>query len=751
MNFLNPALLWFSAGAAIPIIIHLLFRQRFRIVNWGAMVFLLAALKKHQRRIRLEQIILLLIRMLIMLLLAFLIARPYVKETLLTPLQETKTHYIFVIDNSYSMGYKGFRNYQQTLLEYAKEIAVDQFLKSMKLGTEDKVSLIEMCEYPVLRLKETNKKETAEASIKQVALTDQSNNIFSTLSLVQSVVDASKTELKKIYIFTDMQRSLWVPRDKQEQERLHQALAKLSSADDVRTYIVDLGKADAENVALICLDTDNLAKTTKRHCKITAKIANFCQVEREINATLFINQWKGSTQTVKIEKGGVAEVTFFHKFFTNGPQYIRVELTPDLLSTDNVRYNAVNVGEGIPVTIIDGKMRGAWYERESGYLKLALDPGKRSEEFKVDAKSQDNFSPDLLDATSVLCIANVGAFDASRAERIKTYVKKGGGVVIALGDQVIPDVYNSVFFSEKYEESLLPAKLDAPTPEGDGTIYHLTLANFSHPMFKAFESSNLRPHITGIPFKRFYKVGGWKKEDVVAYFDSPDQLPAILEKKFGNGRVVLINFPLNNKWNETSPITYLPLMQDLFRYLASSSNDWQNIFVGESIVCELPASKWKEEFRLTYKDFPIQTRSPVETSIPAQKPDVQSRTFTLFYPVKTEKRDHTQGSVDGIVNAGVYALSEAGAEHPLYYIACNISPYVRNNIPLDTVEGNLLKLSVEELRSMYPRFKVEIVSGSAGDVVVAPASEMWRQLGYALAGFLLIETFLAWLFGRNKE
>ena len=77
MGFFNPALLWFALGGAIPIIIHLLHRQKFRRVRWAAMEFLLAALKKTQRWMRLENLILLLVRILIMIALALAVARPF--------------------------------------------------------------------------------------------------------------------------------------------------------------------------------------------------------------------------------------------------------------------------------------------------------------------------------------------------------------------------------------------------------------------------------------------------------------------------------------------------------------------------------------------------------------------------------------------------------------------------------------------------------------------------------------------------
>ena len=70
MSFLNAALLGGLAAAAIPLILHLLNRRRFRVVRWGAMPFLEHLLRTNRRRLRLEQILLLLVRTLLPVLLA---------------------------------------------------------------------------------------------------------------------------------------------------------------------------------------------------------------------------------------------------------------------------------------------------------------------------------------------------------------------------------------------------------------------------------------------------------------------------------------------------------------------------------------------------------------------------------------------------------------------------------------------------------------------------------------------------------
>ena len=105
-GFVTSGLAWAAlALAAIPIIIHLLNRRKLRKMDWAAMEFLLAALKKTRHRLRLEQLILLLLRTLMMILLALFLARPMLSDTehsLLAGMLKREEK-IFVLDDSLSM------------------------------------------------------------------------------------------------------------------------------------------------------------------------------------------------------------------------------------------------------------------------------------------------------------------------------------------------------------------------------------------------------------------------------------------------------------------------------------------------------------------------------------------------------------------------------------------------------------------------------------------------------------------------
>ncbi|HRP64091.1 MAG TPA: BatA domain-containing protein, partial [Phycisphaerales bacterium] len=92
-----------AAAMAIPILIHLLSRQRRKPIEWAAMRFLLEAIRKHKRRLQLQQILLLATRCLIVLLLGAALARPILSQAGLLARGGNRAVYL-VIDNSMASG-----------------------------------------------------------------------------------------------------------------------------------------------------------------------------------------------------------------------------------------------------------------------------------------------------------------------------------------------------------------------------------------------------------------------------------------------------------------------------------------------------------------------------------------------------------------------------------------------------------------------------------------------------------------------
>src|SRR5438874_12716547 len=75
MSFLAPAMLWGALAAGIPIALHFFYRSRHRDVPWAAMAFLLAAIEQTSRRLRFQELLLLVLRVALLIVLALALAR----------------------------------------------------------------------------------------------------------------------------------------------------------------------------------------------------------------------------------------------------------------------------------------------------------------------------------------------------------------------------------------------------------------------------------------------------------------------------------------------------------------------------------------------------------------------------------------------------------------------------------------------------------------------------------------------------
>ena len=107
LGFSNLPLLQFGiAAASLPILIHLLNKRKYRETSWAAMRFLLAAIRKNQRRVKVEQWLLLAVRTLLVICVVCAMAKPFLESLgAMQLLTGERTHRVIVLDGSLSMAY----------------------------------------------------------------------------------------------------------------------------------------------------------------------------------------------------------------------------------------------------------------------------------------------------------------------------------------------------------------------------------------------------------------------------------------------------------------------------------------------------------------------------------------------------------------------------------------------------------------------------------------------------------------------
>jgi hypothetical protein len=756
MGFFNPALLWFALGGAIPIIIHLLHRQKFKRVRWAAMEFLLQALKKTRRRMQLENLLLLLLRILIMVLLALAIARPFFREAPVEALGDSDCHHFFVIDQSYSMAYK---RAQHTSLDVAKRAAL-KVLQDIHASEQDRFTILPLSAYPEPILVNSNRKERIQTAISELKPSDFGTSVHATMQSLSNLLESTeiKNRDRRIYLFTDMQRNGWLLRDEAEAKKFADLLKAFAKKQNIKFFLYDAGTPDAFNHAIVDLRTNDRVITTKRTTRFTALIHNYSSIPRPaVNVGFYVNDNLVKTEPTVLPPGATTPVMFEYDFAEAAPHIVRVSIDPDYLDVDDSRYLSVDVKSALRALVIDGEPKDNSREGETYAFVLALDPGRQGIFFSVDLKTVELFNAEGLDGYDFLVLANVQSLTSDRVEKIENFVQRGGGLFITLGARTDKVSFNEFFW--KKGTGLAPAQLDEITGDAPGggiergTERRIAKFSLGHPMFRTFQKRTMAA-LYDLVFYKYYKIKDHDPDKVLASLDDNFASPLFVEKSLGDGKVILLTSTIDHEWNagiQAHP-PFLPLMWDLCRYLSSRPASRRNVFVGELIQIDLPVEAYQPPFILD-------TSTDGSVTLPASTPERDQKSFRLSYPVRAKSDDPKVFKNEGVRSAGKYRLLRSAAkeeEKLVTYFAVNVGPRESTPEEIQTAEGNLERISKEEIQSRFPDFKVEFRGEKKDganeiDLSPPPASGLWKYLMYFLVGFLLLESGLACVFGRGKQ
>ncbi len=212
--FLNPWMLLGGLAVASPILIHLLNKRRFKIVDWAAMDFLFEADKKNRRRVELENFILLALRCLAMLLVSLLLARPFMPSSMTNVLQQAqKLERVILIDDSLS---QRVLNNGLPALEVAKN-SVEELITGLANSdkTEDwlTVMLTSRPAQPLLA-NEPLTRNTLPAlaqAIQELECSDRVADYSASCGELQRYVSGMRENVSRVaYLFSDMRQRDWI-------------------------------------------------------------------------------------------------------------------------------------------------------------------------------------------------------------------------------------------------------------------------------------------------------------------------------------------------------------------------------------------------------------------------------------------------------------------------------------------------------------------------------------------------------------
>ena len=245
-----PILQFGIAATALPILIHLLNRRKYREMRWAAMRFLVAALRKNQRRVKVEQWLLLAIRTLVVLLVVSAMAKPFLESLGAIALPGQRTHRVLVLDGSLSMAYS---TAEKTRFDRAKALAA-QLVRDTRRG--DVLSIVLMGDPPRIIVGDASPSANQAEVLKEVdgiTLPHGGTDLVASLGAIDRVLEVSTIPRKEVIFLTDLQAASWRRPGfggRRGDEAGHSPSWTPAQAQSI---VIDLGKAGGENRAVVGL------------------------------------------------------------------------------------------------------------------------------------------------------------------------------------------------------------------------------------------------------------------------------------------------------------------------------------------------------------------------------------------------------------------------------------------------------------------------------------------------------------------
>ena len=714
------------------------------------MDFLLQAQKINKRRVKLEDLLLLLMRCLIMALLGLLLARPFFSSDAGGGLFKSARHErVILLDDSLSMN---ARSGGTTPLTEAGKAVTNWITTLASNNTGDSFTLVlasrpDRAVYRDEPLTEDAVNQILE-EIKQLDAADVTSQLPKALSEIEEMLDPSAnggTSVNRIvYVVSDFRSRDWAP---EAQKEVFASLKRISE-QSAGLYLVDAannspGSTDNVVIEEVAVRDKALIAGVPTEFEVTVRNRGRAAV-----TDLAVRLTAGEMLPIErvIDRVGPGETGAASFTFTFArpedlsliePVRLKAEIAPsdgDGLADDNTRYFPARVTQGLRVLLIDGDPSSSYGESETFFMQKALSPrGRVISGLDLTVVDDSELETLPLSDYEVIYLSNVYRLAEGARQRLEDWVDAGGGLVMVLGDQIDEESYNKDLFREG--EGLLPINLVGIQGDEEGNAWTLVEPqDVSHPVLKLFDGDG-SPLLAGVKIFQWWSNQVAQaaldngKVTVLASLSNPEKTPLIVESSFGNGRVMTVTSALDLDWGNwpAEAVGYLIMLQELTRHMAPQRVGEGVFPVGGSLVHGLELTEFRPDGSVI---------TPAGSSLPVRALPKAGGEQSTSWEVRFEDTPRR----------GFYEIELSptdGGEPEGVLFAANV----------DSSESALERVDLKAVESAMGESPVEIVAASASLMDLGATksrTEFWRWALYLLLAFLCLELIYGWWLGARR-
>ena len=534
MGLLAPLFLLGLAAIAVPVIIHMIQRERKEVLEFPSLMFVRKIPFHSFRRQRIRHWFLLLLRCAALALLMLAFARPFFRAAALAAVTDGAREVVILLDRSYSMGYAD-------RWDRAKDAARDAI---DGLAADDRATLILFDSGAEAGPRSTTDRASLTGLVNNAELGAGVTRYGPALKLAEGIFEGSDLPRLEAVLITDFQR------------------VGVESASGVRfpsgTVLTPIGVGGGDeavaNVSVAGVLFNREYFSGRERVVVAARLTNRGAAPvTGLDVALEMDGREVETLTADLPPNGSTTVDFAAVTLGDAPMAGAVRTAADALPTDDVFNFVVTPGQVVRVLVV-GSDRAS--TDASLFLTRALGIGT-APAFDVRTTTSGGFDAADLEGRQVVILNDAPAPSGQTGEALEAFVEGGGGVLVVAGER-------SAWPADGPD--LLPGVVGSPA-DRDGRGGSIGFVDYSHPVFEVFAAPR-SGDVTTARFFRYRPVEPGPAAVVLARFD--DGNPALSERRVGRGTVLLWASSIDSYWNDLAkkPV-YLPFVHRLTEYLGA--------------------------------------------------------------------------------------------------------------------------------------------------------------------------------------
>lgn len=754
MSFLAQSMLWGVLAAGIPIALHFFYRSRYRTVPWAAMHFLLTAVEQTSRKLKFQELLLLLLRVVLLIVLALALARP-VGSMAGRGASGDAVDAVLVIDTSFSMGSRAGvappgRSDDPYLLALRSFARPDGSLTCFDRARAAAIAVVaNLPDHSTVRVitvsdTKTNLGPQAPAHLDQakiiiegLTLSSRGSDLLDGLSAAFEYIKTSPSPNKEVYLFTDLHKRGW-------DEHVNGLTSVMNDLrEKASIHVVKCGTPASVNVAITGITPQSNLRPGERGDFAVLVRNTSKEPARNLTVALVIDGQVEGQETRPLSEvlpGETKAVLLSGMIGKAGRRTLTATVKTDDLDADNRFDQVISVQDRAGILLVDGAPDTRDPRRSAGFfLHHAINP-LADDALPVTVVPAGRALPKDLAGKDLCLLVDVSLKASGKEEgsvlasdfirALPAFVQQGHGVMIFAGERVEPEAYNDLLY---LQARLLPYPISRVENAARDKPWTLDRQSAEKEPFSRFRQEVGYASIDRIEVRKSlvlnekdleHPVGG---EEVSVLLRNKGGLPAVAARKRpGQGEVLFFTTSVSDPhWSDwfISP-AFVPFVQVTLNHLLDSRPGAFNRVAGEVLAWQPP-------------------RADAERSFDLVMPGGERE--RLGYPVSEEGRLVLRGPAT--THAGIYRILPTDGisdEKEIDGIPFAVTPNLAESEDLEATTPERLN----------ERFGFSIVHLTAGDdgAVFSGAERLKREWTVWLLGVLLVmvvgEMMLAWKCGR---